>query len=88
MEKTSIQFVRRRFSQIVAPVMGWNVGPFFIDGKPQHGNVQLENVFGARYRIVQLCEDSTGERNLSDAYTKSEMLVYLDGILRGSEKKS
>lgn len=79
-----IQFIRRRFSQIVAPAMGWRVEPFYIDHKPNHGAVQIESVYGARYRVVQLCEDSTGERNLSDPLTKRELLVWMDGILRAA----
>jgi hypothetical protein len=85
MRQESIDFIRRRFVQQVCPVLGWNCAPFYIRGdqglKPNHGAVQIEKVYGRRWRVVQLCENSTGERNLSDAYTKGELLAWMEGLL-------
>lgn len=79
--KTSIIFIRRRFSTIICPIMGWRSEPFYKDGKPNHGAVQIERIYGARWRVVQLHEIGTGERTLSDALTKAELLAWMDSIL-------
>lgn len=86
MSKTpGIDFIRRRFAQLVAPAMGWRTEPFYKNGSPQYGNVQIEKVFGGRYRVTQLCQGSTGERNLSEAFTKRELSVWMDGVLLGAQ---
>lgn len=42
MNKINIDFIRRRFEQIVAPAMGWRAEPFYTAGVPNHGRLRLE----------------------------------------------
>lgn len=91
--KLTIEFLRRRFANIVCPAMGWNYGEAYSSNdaggiKANHGNVWIEQAPNKKYwRVCQMLENSTAERNLSDNFTKSELLAWMDGVLRGSENK-
>lgn len=86
----TIEFIRRRLLQHVGPAMGWTVGPAYMTGpdgaKPNHGAVWIEQAANKKYwRVVQMMENSTGERNLTDNFTKSELLAWMDGVLKASD---
>lgn len=93
MSKITVDFLRRRLERLVCPVMGWNYGPAYSAGPtgaiPNHGAVWIEQAPNAKYwRVCQMLEDSTGERNLSDNYTKDELLAWMDGILKATDLRA
>lgn len=91
-----IDFLRNRLTSLVGPAMGWSIGHAYktqanaqtgeVRTVPNHSAVWIEQAPNPKYwRVCQMCEDGTGERNLTDNYTKPELLAWMDGILKAAE---
>lgn len=81
--KITIEFLRRRFERVICPAMGWVYSETL---QPSISHVFIEKAQAAnRWRVVMRPKGTSGERNISDNLTKSELLAFTDGLLYAAE---